>query len=107
MSAFSVTAVWPVFENGPGWLTEGVVLIVTERLPCATRAGGQHHRLVHDDRAGTRVDDDLRRRRRLLDVEVLDLGQEGDARSSTEAGMRTRMARPVERIGGAFAHARR
>src|SRR5664279_1377248 len=36
MSDFSVTVVCPTFANGPGWLTEGVVLIVTERLPCAT-----------------------------------------------------------------------
>jgi hypothetical protein len=36
MSFFSVTTVRPVFENGFGWLTCGVELIVTERLPCAT-----------------------------------------------------------------------
>ena len=36
MSAFSVTTVWPVRANGSGWLTDGVVLIVTDRLPCAT-----------------------------------------------------------------------
>ena len=36
MSAFSVTTVWPPRENGSGWLAVGVVLIVTDRLPCAT-----------------------------------------------------------------------
>ena len=36
MSVFSVTTVRPVSENGFGWLTCGVELIVTDRLPCAT-----------------------------------------------------------------------
>ena len=36
MSAFSVTTVWPARANGPGWLAVGVVLITTDRLPCAT-----------------------------------------------------------------------
>ena len=36
MSAFSATTVWPLATAAPGWLTTGVVLIVTDRLPCAT-----------------------------------------------------------------------
>src|SRR6185369_7600365 len=39
MSARSVTMVWPARANGPGWLAIGVVLTVTERLPCATAHG--------------------------------------------------------------------
>jgi len=38
MSVLSVTTVWPP-EFGAGWLTCGLELIVTDRLPCATAHG--------------------------------------------------------------------
>ena len=38
MSVFSVCTVRPP-DKGPGWLTTGVVVMVTVRLPCATAQG--------------------------------------------------------------------
>ena len=64
MSAFSVTAVWPVRENGPAGSTVGVVLIVTDRLPCATAQAASVTAWFMHDRAGAGVDHDLGRRRR-------------------------------------------
>ena len=38
MLAFSVTTVWPP-DSGLGWLTTGVELMLTDRLPCAMAQG--------------------------------------------------------------------
>ena len=86
-------AVWPVRENGIGWLTVGVVLIVTERLPCAT---AQAARVTAWFITTEPV--------RAL-ITTLAAGVEGltsrfwisamkATRASVDSGMRTRIARP-------------
>ncbi len=68
------------------------------------RARGERHRLVHDDRAGAGVDHDLGGGRRRAHVEVLNLGEERDARVG-RAGHAHPDRAAVEGVGGAGAHA--
>ena len=104
MSAFSVTTVWPPATNGAGWLTGGVVLIVTDRLPCATAQARERHRLVHHHRAGARVDHDLGRRRRQRRRRGSRCRPGRRRARRPIGGMRTRTTRPSSASRGAAAH---
>ena len=106
MSAFSAATVWPLRRTAPGWLTTGVELIVTDRLPCATAQAAsvtawfittEPVRALSTTLAAGAASSSAR----------FSMSARKATRASVDAGMRTRTDAAVERLRGALAHARR
>ena len=79
ISAFSLTTVCPPVLSGEGWLMTGVELTVTDRLPCATATGSSETAWFMTTEPVRALTITLGCTRHGVDVEVLELGHEGDA----------------------------